>query len=118
MNLNAYDNVIDQIDKTKSWIYIKKKQLISREIKYRRYNTILKRYNSKTKCYSYYIAMLDEPDITKVCSITKLDNYGRIKINIANIWNETSLRNIDKDCNIDVQLYESTDDGDVYILDI
>ena len=40
MNLNAYDNVIDKIDKTKTWIDVCKKLLLSREIKYRECKSI------------------------------------------------------------------------------
>lgn len=118
MNLNAYDNIKEKIDKTKTWINIKKEQLLSREINPRRYYSLLKRYNSKTKCYNYFIATLDTPIKEKnYKSITK-DSYGRVKICLAEIWSDTYLSQLDSDCNINVSLVESYDDGDIYLLDI
>ena len=37
MNLNAYDNVIEKVDKKKTWIDIHSKILYSREIIYKPY---------------------------------------------------------------------------------
>ena len=47
MNLNAYDNVVEKINKQKSWIDIKKKMLLSRELNVRDYVLLTKRYDNK-----------------------------------------------------------------------
>lgn len=117
INLNAYDNVIDKIDKTKTWIDVRKKLLLSREIKYRKYHSLLKRYDNKTNTTSYYLAMLDHLSETHTCKLTSKDNYGRVKIRLSEIWKDTYLAGLDKDCNICIKLIESEDDGEVYSFD-
>lgn len=118
MNLNAYDNVIEKIDKTKTWINIRKKQLISREIRIRKYVSIVKRYDVKTNSTLYFIAILDNPPENHIYNKLKVDDYGRAKINIFSIWNETYLSSLDNDCNINISLTESDDNGDIYLLDV
>ena len=51
MNLYAYDDVSPVINKQATWIDIKKYQLLSREIKYRKYVTISKKFNKETSDY-------------------------------------------------------------------
>lgn len=118
MNLIAYDNIKEKIDKNKTWIDIKKKQLLSREFKYHKYVSILKRYNNKTKAYEYYVALLDNPPFDKKFKCFTLDSYGRSKINVANIWKETYLSQLETNVNISVTLIEHDKDGDIYYLDI
>ena len=64
MNINAYDDIREKLDKTKTWVDIRKKQLFSREIKYRKYNCLLKRYDVKTNITNYYIYDLLEDYLT------------------------------------------------------
>lgn len=118
MNLNAYDNVEEKVDKTKTWIDIRKKTIYSREIKYRPYMCLLKRYDSKFKCTFYFIAMLDKPPQDKIATNTTCDDYGRIKIKVSSIWKETYLQELKTNCNIVCELVESAEDGDVYSINI
>lgn len=117
MNLNVYDNVNEKLDKTKTWVDIKKKTLLSREIKYRKYLSILKRYDPDYKVNIYFLALLNDVPEHKNYTLTKLDSYGRVKIKLGQIWNETSLSQLDTDCNIVIKLVESDDTGEIYILD-
>lgn len=118
MNLNAYDNVKEKIDKTKTWIDVKHKCLISKEIKYRKYICLLKRYNPETCSNNYYIALLDNPIENKNCYYTNKDDYGRIKYKLSSIWYETCLSHIERNCNICINLVERDSDGEVYLIDI
>lgn len=118
MNLNSYDNITEKLDKNKSWIDIRKKILFSREIKYRKFTCLLKRYNVKTNTYTYFIAMLNSPPENRKYNITKQDDYGRIKISLTSIWKETCLSRLKSNCNIICELVESDDDGDIYSLDV
>lgn len=118
MNLNAYDNINETIDKTKTWIDIKRKTLISRELSDRSYTCLMKRYNAKTNIVSYFIAMLDTPPKNRKYTITKKDDYGRIKINLSSIWRETYLNQLDSNCNIMIEHVETCGDGDIYSLDV
>ena len=118
MNLNAYDKITDDLDKTKTWIDIKKKTLLSREIKARPYYTLLKRYNPNTNINTYFIAMLNAPDVNKKCYLTRIDNYGRIKIKLTSIWKDIYLSGCETNCNIVVSLVESDEMGDIYNLDL
>ena len=51
MNLNAYDSITEKIDKTKTWIDTKKCILLSREIKYRKYYVLSRRFNTELNTY-------------------------------------------------------------------
>lgn len=118
MNLNAYDNITEKLDKTKTWVDIRKKNIISREIKYRPFTCILKRYNVKTNITSYFIAMLNNPPTDRKYKSTVCDDYGRVKINISSIWKETYLSRLNSNSNIDCELVESDEDGDIYFIDV
>ena len=118
MNLNNYDGIIEKLDKTKTWVDIRKKLLLSREIKYRPYTCLLKRYNLKTNTYSYFIALLDNPPEDRTCKRTILDDYGRFKLSLSDIWKKTYLNELKSNCNIICELVESDEDGDVYSIDV
>lgn len=118
MNLSAYDDINSKIDKTKSWINIKKKQLISREINKRQYSTLIKRYDTQTNTNEYYVAISNTPPKDKSCKKLKLDDYGRIKINLSPIWNESYLSQCGSDCNVMVKCVRRDQDCDIYLLDV
>ena len=118
MNLNAYDNVVEKINKQKSWIDIKKKMLLSRELNVRDYVLLTKRYNKATNTTDYFVVMLDNPPVDRECKRTKVDDYGRCKISLAPIWGETYLSNVTSDFNISISLEEHSTDGDIYKLDV
>lgn len=118
MNLNTYDSINEKINKKATWIDVRKKQLISRELARRPYNCLLTRYNPQTNNREYYIAMLDNPPVDKQWKHTVVDCYGRIKIRLSNIWKEIYLSSLTDDCNINITLVEQEKDGDIYLLDI
>ena len=86
MNLNNYDCITEKLNKTKTWVDIHKKLLLSREIKYRPYTCLLKRYNIKNNTYSYFIALINNPQANKICKRTILDDYGMFKLSVSDIW--------------------------------
>lgn len=118
MNLSAYDKVTETVDKQKTWIDTIRYQLISREIKYRPYFTILKRYDSNLKVNDYFVALLDNVIPDRICFKTKKDNYGRIKINLKSIWEESNLLYFKNESNISIEHVEEESDGDIYKLNI
>lgn len=118
MNLNAYDDVKEQVNKNKTWIDVKNKTLLSREIQYRRVTLLSKRYNIVSKSYDYFIIMLDDEPLDRDYVLTNRDDYGRVKIRLTKIWHDSSLATFDANCNIGIQHIDHTDDGDVYQLDI
>lgn len=118
MNLSAYDIVEEILDKQKTWVCPKTKILYSREISKRRYALLSKRFNPANNDTSFYIIMLDDKPLDRKVTRSFVDNFGRLKIYINSIWNETSLRNIKTKSNITVEHVEHADDGDIYYLDI
>lgn len=118
MNLNAYDVINPKIDKKKTWVDVNKQQLLSREIKYRQYVTISKRYNKENNNYEYFIILLDDYPQDRTYNKTRKDDYGRIKINLKSIWKESSLSYYTSDSNVNIDLVDSADDGDIYKLDV
>lgn len=118
MNLSAYDSIEDYLDKSKSWVYVKRKELISREIKYRRYFTIGKRFDKGSDSYRYFLILLDNKPEYRQYGRVKRDSYGRIKVDLRSLWDITSLYDITSDTNINIIYTEHTADGDIYELDI
>lgn len=118
MNLNAYDSITEKLDKNKTWIDTRRKTILSREMKYRKYTCILKRYDPKTNINSHFIALLDNPPENRLYKSTVQDDYGRIKINVSSIWKETYLSELKSNCNILCTLVESGNDGDIYSIDV
>lgn len=118
MNLSAYDAISPKLNKQLTWIDVNKYQLLSREIKYRRYVTISKRYEKDKNDYDYFIILLDNTPDDRDYSKTNLDDYGRIKVNLKSIWKETSLHTFEYNVNISITHIEHTDDGDIYKLDL
>ena len=118
MNLSAYDAINEKVNKQKSWINIKKKTLLSREITHRAYTVLIKRYDTETNTSSYYVAVTNTAPTDRQYKPLKVDDYGRVKISLTSIWNETYLGQLDRDCNILVTCVECGNDGDIYLLDI
>ena len=118
MNLNAYDVINPKINKQGTWVDVHKKQLLSREIVFRPYVTISKRYNKENNDYEYYIIFLDDYPLNRPYAKTKLDSYGRIKIRLNGIWEESSLKYYKHNINIELKAIEHTDDGDIYLLSL
>lgn len=116
INLNLYDDVVENINRQKTWINVKNKVLISREIKYRQYYFIGKRYSGNENFY--FVIVLSNPPENKSYKKTVLDDYGRVKISLKSIWNSTSLKNLTDDCNISIEVHQEDDDGTAYYLDI
>lgn len=116
MNLNAYDSIIDKIDKTKTWVDVKKHLLLSREIKFRPRYVLTKRFDTELKVYNYYIILLDNAPIDRQSFPTRIDDYGRIKIRLHNLYTESDLQYLEKDSNINIKCIEHEEDGDVYQL--
>ena len=116
MNLVAYDTLNTNINRKKTWIKVSKKLIISREIKYRRYVSFGKRYDSEQNKIVIFIIVLDDPPLDRAYSNMIMDDSGRIKISIKNIWNELGLCNLTDDINIGVKHTQNADDGDIYEL--
>ena len=118
MNLSAYDKITEKVDKSKSWIHIKSKRLITREIKYRPYSTILKRYVPSCNIYEYYLVISDTTN--NDCKFNKvfIDDYGRLKISLLSIWKELGLDKINKNINVNITIDNTQDDCEIYKLDI
>lgn len=118
MNLNAYDNVTEKLDKHKTWYSPKFKRLYSREIKFRMFYKFLKRWNGTIKRNDYFLAISMNNTDGKFYR-TERDNYNRLKVSIPKELIEDSILNsIVEDSNIDIKLVDNQVDGEVYQLNI
>lgn len=118
MNLSAYDIIPEKINKDKTWVTPDNKMLLSREISRRKYVCISKKYNQNLHCNDYFIIVLDNIPNTQAYSHIRIDNYGRVKIRLNAIWEDSTLKSITKEQNINITHIEGADDGDIYQLDI
>ena len=118
MNLNAYDNVKEELDKHKTWYSPKFKRLYSREIKFRRFYKFMKRWNETIKRNDYFLA-ISTSNADGRFSITNRDNYSRLKVSVPKeVIEDSILNSIVEDTNIQVKLVDNQVDGEVYQLNI
>lgn len=118
MNLNAYDDIKEKLDKHKTWYSPKFKRLYSREIKFRLFYKFVKRWNETIKRNDYFLALSIYNNDTSF-SRAERDNYGRLKVYIPKeIIEDSILNSIVEDTNIEVKLVDNQVDGEVYQLNI
>ena len=117
MNLSAYDAIPEFINKNRTWTDISTKRIISNEIKYRKYYCLAKRYDINLKTDLYFLILLDNPPTDRKYYSTIIKNC-RLNFKFKDIWEKTILSTITKNINIIITHIESTDDGDIYQLDI
>lgn len=118
MNLSAYDIIPEKLNKDKTWVIPGNKVLLSREIAKRKYVCLSKKFNPTLHSNDYFIIVLDDIPNTNSYSHIRIDNYGRVKIRLNSIWEESILKDITKEQNININHIEHADDGDIYQLDI
>lgn len=118
MNLNAYDTLDTKIDRNKTWLNVKYKTIITREVTKRKYTIILQRFNPNLNCKEYFIAFSDNEVPNQINKQTIVDNYGRIKIKVGSIWSEANLSQFVTDCNIILTCVDKQEDGEIYRIDV
>ena len=118
MNLNAYDNIKEELDKHKTWYSPKFRRLYSREIKFRMFYKFVKRWNETIKRDDYFLAISTSNTDGKF-SIANRDNYGRLKVSVPKeVIEDSILNSMTVDANVDVKLVDTQPDGEVYQLNI
>lgn len=115
MNLAAYDKV-NNFNPNKDHIQISYKRLVSSTIEYHDRYCLLKTYESNNKNYNYYIAVFDNKQEGIKDKFLKKDSNGFVKVYLTDIWNDLPDYVKEKNCNVDVKLVESQNDGKVYKL--
>ena len=115
MNLAAYDKV-NNFNPNKDHIQISYKRLVSPTIEYHDRYCLLKTYEPNNKNYNYYIAVFDNKQEGIKDKFLKKDSNGFVKIYLTDIWNDLPDYVKEKNCNVDVKLVESQNDGKVYKL--
>lgn len=118
MNLNAYDNVKEELDKHKTWYSPKFKRLYSREIKFRMFYKFLQRWNENIKRNDYFLA-ISMYNTDGTFTIANKDNYSRLKFSIPKeVIEDSILNSMTVDTNVEVKLVDDQLDGEVYQLNI
>ena len=115
MNLVAYDNV-NAVNTNKDYIQVSYKRLLSSTIEYHDRYCILKRYNVKNDTYSYFVAVFDNKQDNVKDKFLKREKNGFVKVYLTDIWNDLPDYITRNNCNINVELVESQNDGKVYKL--
>ena len=114
MNLAAYDKV-DNIFED-NWINLQYNRFYSRSIKYRRFFTILKRYNGSK--YDYYLCFSDyQDDNTKWVNVQHYKTG--VKVSIAEFANVPAFQNIEVTNNLGkvyLDEIEASIDCEIYLI--
>lgn len=113
INISGYVNENNKINKNKTWFSVKYNVLVSRELSYRNYFTILSRYENNTM--NYFLLLSDEK--LDGCGNVKQDDYGRIKIHL-NERNKSvfGLNNLKEDVNVEIAKIDGDSDCELYSL--
>lgn len=114
MNLPAYDNIEIKVNRNKTWVNIKYKQIFSKEIHYNGYVEYKSRYNPVDETYEYYLVF--QPNRSTQSAKVHIDELGRTKIPISKIWNKLNFSNKHKDFNITLEYIESIEDSDIFLI--
>lgn len=118
MNLNAYDNIKEELDKHKTWYSPKFRRLYSREIKFRIFYKFVKRWNETIKQNDYFLAISTNNTDGKFYR-TERDNYGRLKVSVPKeVIEDSILNSMTVDTNVEVKLVDAQPDGEIYQLNI
>ena len=116
INLNEFDKVDEKVDKSKTWLYVKGKCLISNEVQKYKYYNLYKKFNPETNLTNYYI-ILSNINVNNQLKNVHIDDYGRVKIPISIIYIESGLYKEEKDCNINLKEVNKDEDSIVYLID-
>ncbi len=118
MNLNAYDNIKEEVDKHKTWYSPKFRRLYSREMKFRRFYKFVKRWNETHKRDDYFIAV-GMTNTDGRFSIANKDNYSRLKFSVPKeVIEDSILNSMTVDTNVEIKLVDDQPDCEVYQLNI
>ena len=108
MNLNAYDNIKEELDKHKTWY----------SPKFRMFYKFMKRWNETIKRNDYFLA-ISMNNVDGRFSIANKDNYSRLKFSIPKeVIEDSILNSMTVDANVDVKLVDAQPDGEIYQLNI
>lgn len=111
MQFTQYDNLNKKIDRTKSWINPKYKQVFSAEVSFSKYCQILNTYNPSFDEYEYFVAFMDKKDAeNKNC---RIDEIGRTRFSIAEIWDKF-CPNITSDTQVNLEYIETVNGADIF----
>lgn len=114
MNLAAYDKVNNVFED--NWINFQYNRFYSRNIKYRRFFTILKRYNGSK--YDYYLCFSDyQDDNTKWVNVQHYKTG--VKVSIAEFTNVPAFQNIEVTNNLGkvyLDEIEASIDCEIYLI--
>lgn len=117
INFNLYDAVTPNMINS-TYVDIRFRKLYSREMKYFQYNTLLKKYNSKTNQYDLFVALTKNPVPNAKSELTYCTKHKQIKVNLSNIWEEFRFSRFKQNVIVNTEIVEEDDDGIVYYLDI
>ena len=115
MNLNAYDNADGNIN---GRIWLINKKIYTKAVNFRKYFYLLKRYDTTTERYIYYIMLSDEEikDREFVAHLTEKNRYGTVIISLFSIWNDLDIKYDEENVYVSLVKEDKDDVGEIYKL--
>ena len=117
MNLFAYDNIKEN-KSSSTWIDLSRNVLISKDIKFKPYHVLLKKYNPEEGTTNYFIGMFNNPPEGSKYFKTIVDDYGRVKIYINTIIKDFGFSNDRKKIDVEIELIEDSEDESLYFISV
>lgn len=115
MNLNAYDNADGNIN---GRIWLENKKLYTKAVKFRKYYYLLKRYDTTSEHYIYYILLSDKQieDRELVEHNTEKNRYGTVILSLFNIWDDLNIGYDKENVYVNLTKEDNDDTGEIYKL--
>lgn len=111
INISGYVSENDNVNKNKTWFDVKYKILVTKEVKYRNYYSVLSRYENHVT--NFYLLLHDNK--LEGCGKVKQDDYGRIKIRMTSEQNTMfGLDRITRNSNVEISKIDGDEDSELY----
>lgn len=113
----VYESVTKSIDKNKTWIHVKSRRLISRELYKGKYYVLSRTYDNTNNIYNYFVVIANVK-INDDFKRLDIDDYGRVRVRLDTIWSDIVQHGITCDVNIDMELIEENTETVIYKINL
>ena len=118
INLMQYDNIIEQVDKSKTWFNPNTRFIYSREIANKKYYSFKRKWSDDKKQFDYFLILSDKYIPNSKFRVVRIDDDGRMKLRLDSIFKLSWISSAEHDVNINIQKLEEDNESVVYQIDL
>lgn len=114
MNLSAYDRM--EVNSKEPYISIEQRKLYLYDIPHKNYYAFLKRYDSENKRNDVFILLTDYQNNNLNYHTVYKKSDKTMRIDLSYIWFKSELRKLKETINVQFNLVNEQEDGEIYEL--